>query len=61
MWVLLKQYNDYNQHGGYFAGIFDTEKQAIASVNHLGRLNYEETWYELIKINKNKIYDNEDE
>ncbi len=45
MWILLKVYNDYDQHGGYFSGVFESFSDLKASVNHLGRLGNEYCWY----------------
>ena len=59
MFVLLKFYNDYDQHGGYFAGLFDSEILAEQSVDHIGRRDAEYSWYEIKGLAINVIYNNE--
>lgn len=57
MFVLLSFHNDYNQHGGYFAGIFDTREAAESSVHHIGRVDYEDRWYEVLEVKPDVKYD----
>lgn len=57
MWVLLEYYNEYDQYGGYFAGVFDSYEQALNSVDHIGRRNYEYVWYEIRQYEKNVVID----
>jgi len=61
MWVLLEYWNDYNQHGGYFVGIFVSKKSALNAVHHVGRRDYEDTWYEIEKVIVNKVYEQEED
>jgi len=62
MWVLLEFYNGrkYEQHGGCFAGMFDSYDQALNSVDHIGRRNYENVWYEVRQYEKNVVIDEEE-
>jgi hypothetical protein len=46
LYILLEYFNDYDQHGGYFCGAFSSEKLLRESVDHIGRINFEESWYE---------------
>ena len=46
MWVLLQYFNSYDQEGGYFAGIFPSYEECEGAVDHLGRVNWENSWYE---------------
>ena len=58
-WILLAYYNDYDQHGGYFCGVFDSKEEAeAASPNgRIGR-NGEEgmscVWYEVMVVEEGK-------
>lgn len=47
IWVITQYYNEYNQYGGYFVSAHTSEKSAIESVPHVGRINYEDSWYEV--------------
>jgi len=55
MWVLLKFYNEYDQHGGYFAGVFEDLEKAEKAVDHLGRKGCEHSWYEVREVKLNKF------
>lgn len=50
MFILLEYYNDYDQHGGYFVGVFSELEHAEAAVDHIGRVNDEYTWYEIKEV-----------
>jgi len=50
LYIVVKEYNDYDQHGGYFIGVYDTYEKAKNSVNHFGRVNDENEWYTCLKI-----------
>lgn len=60
MWVLLEHYNEYDQKGGYFAGVFHTPEDAAASVSHIGRKDCENSWYELKEYTIGMVYSEED-
>ena len=60
LYILLEQFNDYDQHGGYFAGAFEDLKEAVLSVDHIGRKNKEYKWYEIKEVEMNKVYKNKD-
>lgn len=47
IWVVTEYYNDYDQHGGYFIAAYTTKEKAIQSVHHVGRVDYEYSWYEI--------------
>jgi len=55
MWVVLEFYNAYDQYGGYFTGIFDSKENAENSVDHVGRSNNENNWYEIEEVEVNKL------
>lgn len=58
MTVVLEYYNDYNQHGGYFLGVFDKNIQELEEDGWIfGRQDYEYSWKEAVEIEPNKIYD----
>lgn len=64
MVILLRYINEYNQDGGYFAGIFENEELARRSVHHIGRDGYEHEWFEILtengefgKFTVNEIYE----
>lgn len=59
MWILLKYYNMYDQQGGYFYGAFDTEDKAKKVVDHIGRVNDENEWFELINTPVNVMFNQE--
>ena len=56
LYVLLEFYNDYDQHGGYFAGVFPTYEDAKASVDHIGRVHNEYSWYAIKEIDIGRHY-----
>ena len=61
VWILTKEYNDYNQHGEYFVAAFKgkpSREQVAKIVNHYsdsrlvdkileggGRVDYDHLWY----------------
>lgn len=54
MYILLREHNDYDQHEpGYFVGVFESYDLARESVDHLGRKNYEDCWYSILKTQVN--------
>jgi hypothetical protein len=55
MFVLLEIYNDYNQYGRYYCGVFSTREKAREQVDHIGRKNWEYSWYviEAVELNVN--------
>jgi hypothetical protein len=70
MYVLTKEYNDYDQHGKYLVAVFDKEP-TIENIKNLlecnneyarhvleggGRINYEYDWYYLNKIKSGVLY-----
>lgn len=55
IWILTKHYNLYDQQGGYFSGAFLSKDLAEKSVDHIGRVDYEETWYELDEEPLNQV------
>ena len=61
MYILLKHYNDYDQHGGYFAGVFGTHEEAVAAVDHLDRVDFENSWYELVYSPVGAYYNQEED
>ena len=56
MYVLLRFENQYNQHGGYFCGVFDDHEECESPNGHFGRKGDEETWYQTFDIRKGKHY-----
>lgn len=63
IWVLTKEYNDYNQYGEYYISAFK-EKPSIEMITNIvgcsdelaewilsggGREGYEDVWYNLIE------------
>ena len=60
MWVVLRFENQYNQFGGYFVGIFESEEDAESPNGHFGRENFENTWHELVNVKTGVIYKEED-
>lgn len=60
MFVLLLFVNNYDQEGGYFAGIFSTKELAEKSVDHIGRNNLEWDWYEIKEVVVDKAYKGDD-
>jgi hypothetical protein len=60
MWVLLQEYNDYDQHGGYFAGIFNSYEEAEkAAGGHIGRGGSEYSWFEVDRVEVGEFYEQE--
>ena len=59
MVVVLKFYNDDNQHGGYFVGVFKSLKKAEGVCTFGRSSKNNEEWYEYIctDINKEYIFD----
>jgi hypothetical protein len=55
MFILIKQYNDYDQHGGYFAGVFESRELAEKSVDHIGRIGNEYSWFDVYESDLNKL------
>lgn len=49
MYVLLEYYNDYNQYGGYFIGIYTNKEKALerTGLKEFGRKEGDDSWYEL--------------
>lgn len=60
-WILLEYYNQYDQYGGYFAGVFNSLKDLKKSVDHLGRVDCEETWYEAKEYTIGVVIENEED
>lgn len=59
IWILLYYVNEYDQEGGYFAGAFETREQGVITVDHLGRKDFEHSWYELDKVEINTLQEPE--
>ena len=58
MFVILRFEEDYGDHcGGYFYAISDTYKGAEKLIDHIGRNDVENTWFEIMEVSKNFIYD----
>lgn len=55
MWILLEFFNDYDQHGGYFAGVFDSYDLAKAAAGELGRKGSDYSWYRAVEVDTNKV------
>lgn len=71
MWILLSDYNAYDQYGSYFISAF-LEKPGVkdiktllpqaddALVDHIlkggGRIKFEDLWYTLAEINPGEVY-----
>lgn len=57
VWVLTREENQYDQYGVYFEHVWLHEPTAEEllkyNCTHLGRENYEDTWYNLEHINAN--------
>lgn len=58
MTAILEYYNDYNQHGGYFLGVFDKTVSELEEDGWVfGRQDSEYSWKEAVEIELNKVYD----
>lgn len=72
MWVVTKEYNDYNQHGEYFVAVYKDKptfqqlKETLQSEDDVtigkltrggGRQNIEDEWYSLIRVEEGENYD----
>lgn len=60
--IVTKAYNDYNQYGEYFVGVFTTEDKAREAFPKIGRHTPETgpwdiEWYELHKVEQDKAYE----
>ena len=70
MWILVSEYNDYDQHGCYFVAAW-TKKPSIeviknticvgtAEANHIliggGRQGYEDKWYYLFEAEEGESF-----
>lgn len=55
VYVLVREENDYHQYGQYFVAVYRTtptlEQLAKHGTDHYGRVNYENTWFELLEEN----------
>ena len=58
LYILLKYFNQYDQEGGYFAGVFDSYEKARNSVHHIGRKDSEFGWYQIKEVDINYHYIN---
>lgn len=58
IYVVLRFENLYDQHGGYFVGIFNNEP--TSPNGHFGRQDVEETWYEIHEITTERLYHEDD-
>ena len=47
LFIVTREENEYDQYGEYFEGVFSSREKALESVDHLGRVNFENTWYNL--------------
>lgn len=60
MIVIVEHYNDYDQHGGYFVGAYESLKEAKeAGYTKFGRLQpygIADTWYNCHEIDINTDY-----
>ena len=57
LYVLLYFVNEYDQEGGYFAGVFKSRELAVRSIDHVGRHKWEYSWYEVVEVIPNKKYE----
>ncbi len=55
LWIVLTFLNEYEQHGGYFSGVFESFELAANSIDHFGRRNDEYKWYEIYEIMMNQF------
>ena len=71
VWIVVEEYNDYDQHGSYFVAAF-TQKPTFKKLKEVlglsdvttgkltrggGREGFQDPWYKLIEINEEEIYD----
>lgn len=58
MTLILEYYNDYDQHGGYFVGVFDKTIEELKKEGYVfGRQNSEYVWNEAYEIKTNTLYE----
>lgn len=50
IYVVVEEYNQYDQMGAYFKGIYCTYEEALASIDHVGRLDSEDSWNEILYV-----------
>lgn len=55
LWILLTFLNEYDQHGGYFSGAFDSLEAATSAVDHVGRKDSEYSWYRIVEVELNQL------
>jgi hypothetical protein len=58
--ILLRSHNEYDQFGGYFAGIYESEAMALEAIGgvgftQFGRSKWEYTWYDVIPLDMNSV------
>lgn len=60
LYVITRELNDYNQDGEYFVSVFSKEptKEQLKNLNidHLGRVNWENEWFNLNIINEGENF-----
>jgi len=58
LWILLEEYNEYDQHGGYFVAAFSSKPTELDleqfRYDHFGRENGEYTWVYLEEVSLRK-------
>lgn len=57
MWIVTRFINQYDQEGGYFYAAFDFKPKIkdIEGVNHFGRKDWEEEWFELNEVRVGEV------
>lgn len=60
IYVVLEYFNEYEQHGGYFRGVFNTWDEALSHIGEVGRISDEYSWYEIEPVAIDKFYDEGD-